>query len=53
VSLDLIWLRDESLEDSENLPPSEVLAQEIAEDLEAALAEFSAIAVALAARTKD
>jgi type I restriction enzyme M protein len=44
VSLDLIWLRDESLEDSENLPPPEVLAQEIAEDLEAALAEFAQIA---------
>src|SRR5438105_1146518 len=47
VSLDLIWLRDESLEDSDNLPPPDVLAQEIAEDLEAALAEFSAIAASL------
>jgi hypothetical protein len=41
VSLDLIWLRDESLEDSENLPPPDVLAQEIADDLEAALSEFA------------
>ena len=47
VSLDLIWLRDESLEDSENLPPPEVIAQEIVEDLEAALAEFAAIAESL------
>jgi type I restriction enzyme M protein len=47
VSLDLIWLRDESLEDSENLPPPDVLAQEIAEDLEAALAEFAQIAESL------
>ncbi len=47
VNLDLTWLRDESLEDSENLPPPDVLAQEIAEDLEAALAEFSAIAASL------
>ena len=47
VSLDLIWLRDESLEDMENLPPPEVIAQEIVEDLEAALAEFSAIAQSL------
>jgi type I restriction enzyme M protein len=31
VGLDLISLRDESLEDSENLPPPDVLAQEIAE----------------------
>jgi type I restriction enzyme M protein len=47
VSLDLIWLRDESLEDSENLPPPEVIAQEIVEDLEAALAEFAQIAESL------
>jgi type I restriction enzyme M protein len=44
VSLDLIWLRDESLEDSDNLPPPDVLAQEIVEDLEAALSEFAQIA---------
>jgi type I restriction enzyme M protein len=44
ASLDLFWLRDESLEDTDNLPPPEVLAAEIVEDLEAALAEFSAIA---------
>jgi type I restriction enzyme M protein len=47
VSLDLIWLRDETLEDSENLPPPDVLAQEIAEDLEAALSEFAQIAESL------
>jgi type I restriction enzyme M protein len=47
VNLDLSWLRDESLEDSENLPPPDVLAEEIAEDLEAALSEFSAIAASL------
>jgi type I restriction enzyme M protein len=39
VSLDLFWLRDESLEDSANLPEPEVLAQEIAHDLRAALEE--------------
>jgi type I restriction enzyme M protein len=44
VSLDIIWLRDESLEDMDNLPLPEVIAQEIVEDLEAALAEFAAIA---------
>jgi type I restriction enzyme M protein len=47
VSLDLIWLRDDSLEDTDNLPPPEVIAQEIVEDLEAALAEFAAIARSL------
>ena len=50
VSLDVTWLRDESLEDSENLPPSDVLAQEIAEDLEAALNEFAQIAERIRAR---
>ena len=47
VSLDLIWLRDESLEDSANLPPPDILAQEIVEDLEAALNEFAQIADSL------
>jgi type I restriction enzyme M protein len=53
VSLDLIWLRDESLEDSENLPPPDVLAQEIAEDLEAALSEFATITETLRMRAAD
>ncbi len=47
ASLDLTWLRDESLEDTDNLPPPEVIAREIVEDLEAALAEFSAVADSL------
>ena len=47
VSLDLTWLRDESLEDLDNLPPPDVIAREIVEDLEAALAEFSAVAESL------
>ena len=33
ASLDIFWLRDESLEDSENLPAPEVIAAEIVEDL--------------------
>jgi type I restriction enzyme M protein len=43
VSLDLFWLKDESLEDSANLPAPEVIAAEIAEDLRAALEQFEAI----------
>ena len=50
VSLDLVWLRDESLEDMEHLPPPEVIAQEIVEDLEAALSEFAQIAESLRGR---
>jgi type I restriction enzyme M protein len=43
-SLDLFWLKDESLEASEGLPDPDVIAQEIAEDLRAALAQFDDIA---------
>ena len=39
--------RVDSLEDTDNLPPPEVIAQEIVEDLEAALADFAAIARSL------
>ncbi len=48
ASLDLFWLRDESLEDSANLPDPDVLADEIAENLEAALEQFRGISEALA-----
>ncbi|MBW3662687.1 MAG: type I restriction-modification system subunit M [Actinobacteria bacterium] len=48
ASLDIFWLRDESLEDVDNLPPPGVIAAEIVEDLEAALAEFSELAESLA-----
>ena len=44
LNLDIFWLRDESLEDSANLPDPDVLAIEIAEELEAALEQFAAIA---------
>ncbi len=43
ASLDIFWLKDESLEDSENLPDPDVLAREIAENLEAALEQFNGI----------
>lgn len=48
ASLDITWLKDDSLEDTDNLPPPEVIAQEIVEDLEAALAQFTAVAQSLA-----
>ena len=44
ASLDIFWLKDESLEDSENLPAPDILAHEIVEDLQAALVQFQAIA---------
>jgi type I restriction enzyme M protein len=53
VNLDIFWLRDESLEDSANLPAPDVLAAEIAEDLRAALEQFSAIAEELDERDEE
>jgi len=44
ASLDIFWLKDESLEDSDNLPLPEVIAQEMIEDLEAALEQLRLIA---------
>ncbi|MGC9364252.1 MAG: type I restriction-modification system subunit M [Fidelibacterota bacterium] len=43
VSLDIFWLKDDSLEDMENLPDPGVLAAEIADNLEAALEQFRGI----------
>lgn len=43
VNLDFFWLKDESLEDMENLPDPDVLALEITENLESALDQFKAI----------
>ncbi|WUA07584.1 type I restriction-modification system subunit M [Nocardia sp. NBC_01377] len=47
TNLDITWLRDESLEDTDNLPAPEIIAREIVEDLTAALVEFEAVAAAL------
>ena len=47
VSLDIFWLRDETLEDSENLPEPDELVKEIVENLEAALEQFEEIQKAL------
>ena len=43
VSLDIFWLKDESLEDTENLPDPDVIAAEIVENLESALNQFTEI----------
>ena len=47
ANLDITWLRDESLEDASNLPAPGVLAAEIVEELEAALAQFAELAASL------
>ncbi|MFE0384644.1 N-6 DNA methylase [Streptomyces bungoensis] len=50
VNLDITWIRDESLEDLDNLPAPDAIAREIVEDLTAALEEFAAVADALEAK---
>lgn len=40
----LFWLKDKGLEDTGDLPEPDVLAEEIADDLQAALEQFQAIA---------
>jgi len=51
ASLDIFWLRDESLEDSANLPEPHVLAEEIADDLRASLEQIEDVLADLQERT--
>ena len=53
ASLDIFWLRDESLENTDNLPSPDVIAAEIVEDLETALAEFAEIAATLSTASRE
>ena len=43
ASLDIFWLEDDSLADSDNLPEPGAIAAEIVADLEAALEQFRLI----------
>ncbi len=47
ASLDIFWLKEDSLDNLDDLPPPDVLQQEIIEHLEAALASFRDVAVGL------
>ena len=49
-SLDVFWLKDESLEDSAKLPEPHVLAEEIADDLRSALEQIEGVLGDLQAR---
>jgi len=53
ASLDIFWLRDDALADSDNLPPPDVIAQEIVDDLEAALEQFRLIAADLGSSQEE
>lgn len=48
ASLDIFWLKDDSLDKLDDLPPPDVLQQEIIEHLEAALQSFRDVAAGLA-----
>ena len=52
LSLDLFWIKDKSLTDTDSLPAPEVLAQEVIDDLEAALEQFTKIAARLSSKTR-
>ena len=50
ASLDIFGLKDDDLENLDDLPPPDVLQQEIIEHLEAALASFRDVAAGLAVK---
>jgi len=47
ASLDIFWLKDDSLDNLDDLPAPDILQQEIIEHLEAALAAFRDVAIGL------
>jgi type I restriction enzyme M protein len=47
LSLDLFWIKDKSLTDTDSLPAPDILATEIVDELESALEQFSKIAARL------
>jgi len=47
LNLDIIWIEDDSLENIENLPPPDIIAQEIADNLESALDSVNELIVSL------
>ena len=53
ASLDIFWLRDDALADSDNLPAPEIIAQEIVDDLEAALEQFREVLADMPAETTN
>ena len=50
TSLDITWIKDQSLADLDNLPDPDVIAQEIVENLEAGLESFRAVLGALGSK---
>lgn len=44
TNLDIFWLKDDSLEDVDSLPPPDVIASEIVENLRVAMEQFTEVA---------
>lgn len=53
INLDIFWLKDESLDDSDNLPEPQIIAREIIENLEAALEQFEEIETGITLNNKS
>ncbi len=53
TSLDITWLKDKSLTDLDNLPDPDVLAENIIENLEAAVSSFKEIMAAINGKESD
>jgi type I restriction enzyme M protein len=47
INLDIFWLKDDTLDDPDLLPPPDEIAAEIVENLEAALNRFRKVALSL------
>jgi type I restriction enzyme M protein len=52
LSLDLFWIKDKGLTNTDALPAPDILAAEIADDLDAALEQFTKIAGRLGTRVQ-
>ena len=44
TNLDIFWLKDDSLEDVDALPPPDIIASEIVENLRVAMEQFTEVA---------
>ena len=47
ANLDIFWLKDDTLDDPDLLPPPDEVAAEVVESLEAALVSFRSVAAKL------
>lgn len=48
LNLDIFWLKDDSLDDVDSLPPPDTIAEQIVDKLQAALEAFQSVAEELA-----